>query len=423
MEITEQYLGYTGSVTLPDIANFVNKLEKMPVRIVITSVAAKRFVPNSYVKLQISGLERAHKVVPSSSGILLPLSVAEPGPDFNVALVIPTGLGASTGGRAGDAGPTAKLLASVCDNLVLHPNVVNASDINEMPDNALYVEGHALTEHLMGNIGLQPVRQNRVLVIVDGSAEPRYIRMAINAVNAARATYGLNCPEIVVLGYPFMMESCFTDTGRAIGRVSNLLGLFDVLKERMGRYDAVALTSLIKVDSEVRDTYYGKGSVNPWGGVEAMLTHAVSCCFRVPCAHAPMMDSWEVEELDYGIVDPRDAAEVVSLTFFQSVLKGLHKAPRLVKHDYDVSCLVIPRMCLGMAHLAAHQRMIPIIAVDDQLEVSGIDCTEHVNAMSAGSYLEAAGMISAMRAGVSIESLRRPLGKAKVSWSKQSALD
>ena len=418
MKITERCEHYFGDVTLSQIAKCIGHSDKASVRVIVTDVIRS----GSHVRLQVSGLEQAHHAVPILSNNLIPTTVAEPGPDFDVALVIPTGLGASIGGKAGDAGPTAKLLASVCDHLVLHPNVVNASDINEMPDNALYVEGHALTEYLMGNIGLQPVRQNRVLVVIDGSAEPRYVKMAINSVNAARATYGLDCPEIVVLDRPFVMESKFTSTGRAIGQIKDLLGLFDVLSERSGRYDAVAITSLIKVDPEVRDNYYNMGGVNPWGGVEAMLTHAVSHCFMVPCAHAPMMDSWEVEELDYGIVDPCDAAEVVSLTFFQSVLKGLHKAPQLVGHSHDVSCLVIPKFCLGLAHLAAHERGIPIIAVDNKLTVPSVDCTKYVDAITASSYLEAAGMISAMKAGVSIESLHRPLETAKVSWSKQKCM-
>ena len=55
---------------------------------------------------------------------------------FAVALVIPTGIGAELGGHAGDAGPAARLLAEVSDTLLLHPNVVNASDLNEMPPNA-----------------------------------------------------------------------------------------------------------------------------------------------------------------------------------------------------------------------------------------------------------------------------------------------
>ena len=60
---------------------------------------------------------------------------------FNAVLVVPTGIGAEIGGHAGDATPVARLLASVCDTLITHPNVVNASDLNEMPANGLYVEG------------------------------------------------------------------------------------------------------------------------------------------------------------------------------------------------------------------------------------------------------------------------------------------
>jgi hypothetical protein len=48
---------------------------------------------------------------------------------FNTVLVVPTGIGSEIGGHAGDAGPVAKLLASVCDSVITHPNVVNASDI------------------------------------------------------------------------------------------------------------------------------------------------------------------------------------------------------------------------------------------------------------------------------------------------------
>ena len=70
---------------------------------------------------------------------------------FNVVMLIPTGIGADLGGHAGDAGPVARLLAEVADTLVLHPNVVNASDINEMPANSVYVEGSVITRLLNGH--------------------------------------------------------------------------------------------------------------------------------------------------------------------------------------------------------------------------------------------------------------------------------
>lgn len=333
---------------------------------------------------------------------------------FRVALVIPTGLGASVGGNAGDGGATARLMASVCDQLITHPNVVNASDFNEMTDNTWYVEGYTLTQYLLGNIGLEGVRQNRVLVVVDGSAEPAYVHAAINAVNAARVTYGFDCPKVVVLDNPFAMETGWSSKGRAAGSVANLDQLFEVLARERDSYDAVALTSLIGIPDTDRDYYYKNGGVNPWGGVEAMLTHAVSHVFGVPCAHAPMMESQEIDNMDFGVVDPRCSAETVSVTYLPCVLKGLNRAPRIIDSSPDVSCLVIPQRCLGIPMLAAYDRDIPIIVVDDELEVDDVNCLDYIEAISVDNYVEAVGVVAAMRAGISVESLGRPMGSVEV---------
>jgi len=283
----------------------------------------------------------------------------------------------------------------------------------------LYVEGYSLTQYLLGRIGLQEVRQNRVLVIVDGSAESCYVSAAINAVNAARVTYGFDCSEVVVMKKPFTMKTGWSSDGRASGVVDGLEALFDTIRYREGTFDAIAITSLTDIPGEVREHYYEHGGVNPWGGVEAMLTHAVSHCFKVPCAHSPMMESQEVEQLDFGVVDSRCAAEAISLTYLPCILKGLNKAPRIVDDlGPDASCLVIPRRCLGIPMLAAHDREIPIIAVDDNLNVDYVDCTDYVDAFVVDNYLEAAGVVSALRAGISLESLRRPIKGVKVSVGK-----
>lgn len=333
---------------------------------------------------------------------------------FRVALVIPTGLGASVGGNAGDGGATARLMASVCDKLITHPNVVNASDFNEMTDNTLYVEGYTLTQYLLGEIGLQEVRQNRVLVIVDGSAETAYVNAAINAVNAARVTYGFDCPKVIILDDPFVMKTGWSSQGRAAGSVENLTQLIEVLDRERGSYDAVALTSMIGITNKDRNHYYKHGGVNPWGGVEAMLTHAISHIFRIPCAHAPMMESQEIDNIDFGVIDPRCSAETVSVTYLPCVLKGLNRAPRIVESSPDVSCLVIPRRCLGLPMIAAYDRNIPIVVVDDKLEIDDIDCTDYISAISVDNYLEAVGVVAALRAGISIESLRRPIGGVEI---------
>src|SRR3989304_9180417 len=116
---------------------------------------------------------------------------------FNAVLLVPTGIGAEIGGRAGDAGPVARLLAAACDNLITHPNVVNASDINELPENGLYVEGSVISRLLMGTIGLQKIRSNRVLLLIDEHNDSQISAFAVNAASAARAVFGMNCVRVV----------------------------------------------------------------------------------------------------------------------------------------------------------------------------------------------------------------------------------
>ena len=84
-----------------------------------------------------------------------------------------------------------------------------------------------------------------------------------------------------------------------------------------------------------------------------------------------MFEARRVADIDPGIVDPRMAAEAISLTFFESVLKGLHRSPRIVSDSShfsehgvisaaDVSCLVIPDGCIGIPTLAALEQHIPV---------------------------------------------------------------
>ncbi len=65
---------------------------------------------------------------------------------FNAVMIVPTGIGAEIGGHAGDATPVARMMAAACDTLITHPNVVNASDINELPEKGVYVEGSVLPQ-------------------------------------------------------------------------------------------------------------------------------------------------------------------------------------------------------------------------------------------------------------------------------------
>ncbi|UCC30475.1 MAG: DUF3326 domain-containing protein [Phycisphaerales bacterium] len=348
---------------------------------------------------------------------------------FNVVLLVPTGIGAEIGGHAGDAAPVARVLAAGCDTLITHPNVVNASDINEIPGNGLYVEGSVICRLLMGTLGLERVRSNRVLVVIDAHEDEFFVNAAVNSVNAARASYGLRCPKIIELDPPVKLRARYASSGAAAGRIEAFDGLCAGLDEHREQYDAVALSSVIDVPHEYHMEYFrseGK-MINPWGGVEAMLTHAISSLYNVPSAHAPMLESREIANMDPGIVDPRMAAEAVSTTFLQCTLKGLQRSPRIVTgHDAiqrpnvitaeDVSCLVIPDGCLGLPTLACLEQGMPVIAVRENRNVMRNDLTAlpwapgqlHV----VENYWEAAGIIAALRAGITPESVRRPFPAA-----------
>ena len=347
---------------------------------------------------------------------------------FNIALLVPTGIGAEAGGHSGDGGALARLMASVCDTLITHPNVVNASDINELPDNGLYVEGSVLSRFLMGTVGLQRVRSNRVLVIVGEHEEEYFTQSVVNSVGAAFVTLGLSCPEIVMLSHvkrKTEMKTVFSPSGRAAGEVKNFDILSDILKARLDSFDAVAIASQIDTDHVYRENYFFENALNPWGGVEAMLTHAVSLLFNVPSAHSPMTESKEIlVNFDVGIVEPRKCAEAVSVSNFHCVLKGLQRSPRIVPltHNHarsdiltagDVSCMVIPDGCIGLPTLAALEQGITVIAVKENKNIMKNDLSalpwKEGQLYIVENYWEAVGVLSALKAGLAPNSVRRPL--------------
>ena len=345
---------------------------------------------------------------------------------FNAVLLIPTGIGCDIGGHAGDATPVARLLAGSCDTLILHPNVVNASDINEAPENALYCEGSVVTRLMMGTLGVRTVRSNRVLVVYDGDHHPLYKKATQNSVNAARATYGLTCAGIWEMDEPVRLKAAVSRSGRATGSVENLGGLLNELSARRETFDAIAIASVVEVSQGINLEYFtGDGAtINPWGGVEALLTHTVTAALNIPSAHAPMMESEEIAGADLGVVDPRIGAEAVSLTFLNCVLKGLQRSPQLVTGEAlwghgavltaaDVSCLVIPDGCLGLPTIAALHQGVSVIAVRENRNLMKNDLDllpwgAH-QFFRVDNYWEACGVMAALRAGIDPNSTRRPI--------------
>jgi hypothetical protein len=347
-----------------------------------------------------------------------------PGKEFNAVMMIPTGIGCELGGHAGDGGPAAQLIASVCDQLVLHPNVVNASDINEMPKNCQYVEGSVLTRLLMGTVGLRPVRANRILLVVDDHPCARFTHASINAANGSRASGGINIAKVITLP-SIEMTAGYSPAGLACGEIGNLDGVVDAIRDNLDEIDAVAIASMVDLPQDLFDQYFHSHGemVNPWGGVEAMLTHTLSGLFNLPSAHSPMWENEELFAVDPGITDPRISAEVISVAFLHCILKGLHRSPQLLTDPTHmnhpgmisaegISALVMPDGCLGLPTLAALEQGIPVITVDNpnimKNDLSRLPWAPG-QLIRARSYPEAAGMLAALKAGVPIDTVTRPI--------------
>jgi hypothetical protein len=289
---------------------------------------------------------------------------------------------------------------------------MNASDINEMTTNTLYVEGWFLDRFLRGEIELQRVRTyNRILVV----ANPPLTNETINAVSAARATIGAHV-EILELTEPLDMVAKLEQGTWAGGE---LYGVPQLLRDVCNLdFDALAIHTPIEVPPDVALAYYRHGGINPWGGVEAKLSKRVASALDKPVAHAPLENTSPDDKELYFIfkerVKPRIAPEAISNCYLHCVLKGLHRAPRIGKglSVQDVDVLISPYKCWGPPHEACMVSRVPIIFVRENTICGPIQhVPEHI---VVENYLEAAGLLMSMRAGVRPESVRAAFSDTQV---------
>ena len=147
-----------------------------------------------------------------------------------------------------------------------------------------------------------------------------------------------------------------------------------------------------------------------------------------------MLESQDVLDIETGVVDPRMAAEIISVSFLQCVLKGLQRSPKILTDEEamrepgvftarDVSCLVIPDGCLGLPTLAALEQGIPVIAVRENTNLMKNDLTAlpwaNGQLQIVENYWEATGVLAALKAGINPKAVRRPFGA--VGLEKTSA--
>lgn len=336
-------------------------------------------------------------------------------PPFVTAMIIPTGVGASIGGFAGDATSYMRLLASVSDVLMTHPNVANAAMFQQLPENALYVEGYGLDQFFRGHWAIRPVRKNRIGVLLDsGMSSPQEI-IHLNTIGAVQTVYGLDICAIEWTDIPVETAYGLSPNGTSWGQVSAADTLLKGAQRLVAQgAEAIALVVNLSEESEEATAYAQGEGVDPIGGIEAILSHYLVSQLKIPVAHAPTF-SGEGGEIETEIlVDPRAAAEYITPTFLPCVLQGLARAPRFEavgSGGLDVtqlSALVVPGDALGgVAVLSCLRRDIPVIAVAENTTVCAVSDSlwgHTPNLVRVNTYLEACGYLQALREGIQLPS-------------------
>ncbi|MDY6937773.1 MAG: DUF3326 domain-containing protein [Cyanobacteriota bacterium] len=342
-------------------------------------------------------------------------------PPYTVVLIVPTGIGASIGGYAGDALPVARAIAQVCDRLITHPNVLNGAQLYWRDPKISYVEGYGLDKFAAGEWGLRPVHQNRVGLILDRGIEDELRLRHLQAADATRATLGLNLTDYTITDAPLEVEIRTTASGASWGTIGNpgsLLRAAEALITR-AKAEAIAIVARFPEEDETALANYRQGKgVDPIAGAEAAISHLVVRQFQIPAAHAPALAPLPADPQ----VSPRACAEELGYTFLPCVLVGLSGAPQFLSarstppqpqdiwSDRVDAALIPATACGGSAILSLCRNRTQIIAIEDnrtQMQVPPESLG--IPALRVNSYLEALGAIVANRAGIAHTSLSSQL--------------
>ncbi len=294
------------------------------------------------------------------------------------AFIVPTGVGASIGGFAGDASRAARKISQKCE-LIVNPNVVNAACFSGITDNMLYVEGYSLDRFFKGEICLERSRNNKIGIIFDKAIKPNVLNVHINTMNAVEVVYGLN-----IIGYEITEEDVGVDffvdkSGVSMGNVKNLLTLKNAAKKLIDK-GAEAIAIVCRFPDEQGDDYANGVGVDPVGGVEAIISHYISKEFSIPCAHAPAFDDITIST---DIVDKRCSAEYITPTFLPCILIGLNQAPKLTKSGVsinDLDFLIVPYNSIGgVPVLEASKKGIKVFAIRENQTVLNVTPMNFLN--------------------------------------------
>jgi hypothetical protein len=335
-------------------------------------------------------------------------------------MVLPTGIGCEVGGYAGDAVPAARLLAAASGCLVTHPNVMNGASLYWSDGRIHYVEGSSLDRFAAGELALEPVRRQRIGLLLDAGIEEELRLRHLQVADGCRASLGLTVGPVVTTRAPLGVSLSQGQSGASWGcleRPDLLLEAGERLRDAGATAIAVVARFPDDPDSEALTAYRQGGGVDALAGAEAVISHLLSRHLNLPCAHAPALSPLELDPQ----LDPRAAGEELGYTFLPCVLLGLSRAPSLQPLDRaspsairpdQIGAVVAPAGALGgAAVLACAERGVPVIAVENPCVLQVTAEALGLEAIVVSSYSEAAGVVLALREGLDPDALRRPLGR------------
>ena len=298
------------------------------------------------------------------------------------AFIVPTGIGASIGGYAGDASQWARKFAEIRP-VIVNANVVNAACFSGIDENILYSEGWGINELFAGNLRFILSKNNKIGVIFDKAIPDDVLSVHINTINAVKTVYGID-----VIGYEITKNDVgityeINESGASSGGIKNPDTMLEAGKKLIEKgADVLAAVCLFpeEDDKKVDENYANGCGVDPIGGVESIISHYISQNLFVPCVHAPAFEDYQIKP---DLVDERAAAEYITPTFLPCLLLGLKDAPLYKKAAYknsdlqimnnNIKALIVPSTALGSpAVFDAVEKNIPVYAVKENKTILNV---------------------------------------------------
>ena len=289
-----------------------------------------------------------------------------------IAISIPTGIGATIGGYAGDFGYIAREFSKYF-HVIINPNAVNGGILSAVNYDMSYLEGYLFDEFFKGSISItpkKPYETNKIGVIFDSAIPKDILSVHLNTINALKIVQGIETVAIEYTTSPVGVE-LEIQNGISVGKINNLEVLLDSAQKLIQKgAEAIAVVCFFGEDSEDENYASGNG-IDPIGGIEAVISHLIAKEFKIPVAHAPAFSNIDISQ---KIENPKVSSELISSTYLPCIMQGLSIAPKIGKKEKitnkNVEYLIVPYDSLGSkAVLSSITNKTKIIAVKNKTQL------------------------------------------------------